>query len=179
MSDMVENDNGSHAEIHRYILIQRCRHFGNWPHNFSYQDVIRHYSVAQTDSEVPVYLTFGVKTYDPPSYNDPARRETAQRPHKGPLLVDPTDRPGFWVGDKIIAGLAPETDLYWFKYKHADPGEVDFFIGIQCQQEVSSDILQRDISPILTSLVGCASIYLEDFVVPVSLPQLSKLLEYR
>jgi Apea-like HEPN len=175
--DMVENDNASRAQIYRHILIQRCRHFGNWPSDFSYQDMIRNYSLHETDNEVPIYLTFGVMTFDPPSRNDPAQKETEQRSHKGPLLVDPTHRPGFWIGEKIIAGPDPESDLYWFKYKHADPGEVDFFIGIQCQQEVSSEILQRTFAPILTALVACASIYLEDFVVPVSRPQLRKLID--
>jgi hypothetical protein len=79
-------------------------------------------------------------TFDLPSRNDPAQKETEQRSHKGPLLVDPTHGPEFWIGEKIIAGPDPEADLYWFKYKHADPGEVDFFIGIQCRQEVSSEI---------------------------------------
>jgi hypothetical protein len=92
---MVENDNASRAQIYRHILIQRCRHFGNWPSDFSYQDMIRNYSLHETDNEVPIYLTFGVMTFDPPSRNDPAQKETEQRSHKGPLLVDPTHRPGF------------------------------------------------------------------------------------
>jgi hypothetical protein len=100
-----------------------------------------------------------------------------QRPAKGVPLLDPTHRPGFWVGNTILVGATEEPELFSFKYENAKPGEIDFYVGIQCQQEIAPKLLQESTEPFLASLVACASIYLGDFVVPITRPHLLKVMD--
>lgn len=155
---------------YKYILIQRCRHFGNWPDDFRYQDELRKIHLGTDEAEaVPVYLSFGVITHDSPKRDDGGDyRADEERPRKGSLLLDPTHRPGFWIGNTILAGVAEDPQLYSFKFNNAAPGEIDFFVGIQCQSAISPKLLQDSAEPFLEALVASASIYLDDFVVPVT-----------
>ena len=160
----------------KYILFQRCRYFGEWPEDFIHQDDVRKITIEHNGEKVPLYLSFGVQTFDPPEYhkrNSPPQDGQG----KGKLLPDPHDRPGFWVGNKIIGIAGPTISEIWFSLKHAKPGEVDFWVAIQCNVDLPTALIERECTPLLNTLVAGANIHLGDFIVPVMPAHLVKLLD--
>jgi hypothetical protein len=177
MSDTSEEPPTRRGAKYKYLLIQRCRHFGDWPPDFTHQDSLRKTVIEHEGKSVPLYLNFGVQTFDPPEYHKRPPSPPSSDQRKGTLLPDPRDRAGFWIGNKIVGIVGPTVSEFWFSYKNAGPGEVDFWAGIQCDSDLPVALIERECTPHLTSLVACANIYLDDFIAPVMPARLLRILD--
>lgn len=161
----------SKSPHYRYLLIQRCKPFGVWPDDFIYQDDHRLLKVCIEKMAYNLTLRFGVKTYADHLF---APDSEGNPPHVGRMVHDQWHRQGFWLGNARLLA-AGETVGVQVKFRNVERGEIDFFVGIDCENDVPTETLKSLLSPVLTTFISTFSVRLGDIIVATAPHQLYRL----
>lgn len=61
------------------------------------------------------------------------------------------------------------------KFRNAEPGEIDFFVGAACEKDVPTEALKSLLFPLLTMLINAFSVRSKDLIVATAPQQLYRL----
>jgi len=158
---------------HNYILILRCRTFGIWP---EWTSIFSNFYVVESEinaKKIEITFSMGIVCYErrPLPEIDPPRPEIKSI---SPIVWRGDIQTGFCLGDSFIKAPEDEVPLA-LKYEHAYQGEIDIFLKIGSDENVSYQILDEIFHPIARSIATYMGITLDDFILPVAPVRISKL----